>query len=123
MIPSFNVGTTLAVYRGVYLSAAQTVAYLNTITSLPVGITKDTVKDTTSGIPVAGAGEEAYLEFNDTVGAGGLVALDANGKGVPLAGITLTNTSVIGVLTGDAVAATGTIAKVLIQPALFYGQV
>ena len=72
MIHSFDPAATLAQYRIVYVSAENTVNYVNTITSMPIGVTKDTVKDTNGGIPVATAGERAYVAFNDSVAAGAL---------------------------------------------------
>ena len=117
MIHSFKVATTLSAYRGVYVSAENTVAYLNTITSMPIGVTKNTVNDTLNAIPVAGYGEETFLEFNDTVAAGALLTCDANGKGVPFTYAGNTATCYLGVCL-ETVAATGTIAKILIQPAI-----
>ena len=114
LIESFKVGTTLSAQRIVYMSAANTVAYLNTVTSLPVGVTIDTVDDTTQAIPVQENGK-AHILFNDTVAAGGLVTADSNGRGVPFSAVTAA-TAYIGVLVGEAVAATGTIAEVLINP-------
>jgi hypothetical protein len=78
------------------------------------------MKDTVSGIPVQISGKAKVL-FNDTVAAAGLVASDSSGRGVPF---TLGNTTTaltlasayIGPLIGAAVAATNTIAQVLIQP-------
>ncbi len=120
-VQSFKVASTLAAQRIVYLSAANTVAYPTGNTQLPVGITMDTVKDTTNAIPVAMRGEQAKLLFNDTVAAGGLVQSDSSGRGVPF---TLANTTTaltlasayVGNLVDAAVAATGTIARVLIGP-------
>lgn len=121
---SFKVATTLLAQRIVAISAAETVAYPAAQPNgvLPIGITTDTVLDTTGAIPVQVAGK-AKLFFNDTVSAAGLVTNDASGRGVPLVlsdtttSLTLTS-SYIGVLVGAAVAATGTIAEVLIQPGL-----
>lgn len=120
---SFKVASTLSAYRFVGLSAAETVAYPTTITTMVVGVTVDTVLDTVNSIPIAPIGEIAKVYFNDTVSATGLVASDSSGRGVPLAGVTLTNTHIAGVLVGPAVAATGTIADVLILGGMFYGQV
>lgn len=119
---SFKVLTTLAAQRIVSLdtSAANTVVYPPNRQTAYMGITIDTVKDTINAIPVQTEGI-AKLLFNDTVAAGGLVAADTNGRGIPA---TLANTSAsltlaaayIGNLVGDAVAATGTIAPVNINP-------
>ena len=78
------------------------------------------MKDTTAAIPIQVNGE-AKLLFNDTVGAGQLVSSDSSGRGVPF---TLANTTTaltlasayVGVLVDAAVAATNTVAKVLINP-------
>jgi hypothetical protein len=122
MINSFIAGATLDAERIVCLTAANTANYAAsqalTGTGSPVlGITVD-YADSGKGVPVAGWGEIAPLYFNDTVAACGLVASDANGYGVPLNTVAnLTNTAwVVGLLLDAAVAATGTIAKVLVMP-------
>ena len=120
-INSFLVATTLAARRAVALTAGETVGYPANNQAMPIGITLDTVLDTTSSIPVACAGEIAELLFNDTVSAAGLVSIDASGRGIPF---TLANTTTaltlasayIGVLVGPAVGVTATIARVLINP-------
>jgi len=122
MIHSFKVDATLEAYRFVALTGtANTVGYPNANTRLPIGITIDTVKEITQGIPVACVGEIAKLFFNDTVSAGGLVASDTSGRGVPFT-LAATTTSVTlsaaygGILVGAAVSATGTLADVLVMP-------
>ena len=123
MIHSFGVLTTLSAQRIVVASTSNAfkVQYPDTVTSLPIGITKDTVLDTTSGIEVAGVGEIAKLYFNDTVTSGGLVGSDSSGRGIPFA-LAATSTSIsapaayLGVLLGPTIGLTGTIAEVLIQP-------
>lgn len=121
---SFKVLTTLAAYRVVSAvsGTANTVQYPEANTKLPLGITVDTVKDTVGSIPIAGPGNIAKLYFNDTVGAGQLVAADSSGRGVPFVLGAATTTAMtiqsayIGILVGPAVAATATIADVLILP-------
>lgn len=125
---SFQVTTTLSAQRIVAMdgSNAHTVAYPANLQTLPIGITTDTVDDTNQAIPVAGPGNIAKLYFNDTVSAGGLVGSDSSGRGIP---VTLANTTTaitlaaahIGVLVDAAVAATATIAKVLIIPGFARG--
>jgi hypothetical protein len=118
---SFKVATTLAAQRIVAVTAADTVGYPASNQALPIGITLDTVKDTNQHIPVSMPGEIAKLYFNDTVSAAGLVSSDSSGRGVPF---TLANTTTaltlasayVGVLVGAAVAATATVANVLIAP-------
>lgn len=109
---SFKVASTIAAYRAVYLSGEDTVAVANTTAAVVIGVTQDTVKDTTSGIPVRVAGV-GKLYFNDTLTAGSLVGVDASGRGVPLSD-TGTNWW-IGVAL-ETVALTGTIADIVIQP-------
>jgi len=120
-VHSFKVATTLAAQRIVGISAANTVAYPASNQVLPIGVTIDTVTDTNQSIPVAISGERAKVYFNDTVSAAGLVASDSSGRAIPF---TLANTTTaltlasafVGILLGDAVAATATVAEILISP-------
>jgi hypothetical protein len=114
-IHSFAVATTLAAARIVYLSAANTVAYLNTITSVPVGVTVNTVLDATQKIPVQCDGI-VDLYFNDSVAAGALVAGNANGQGIPYVAVSASMSYPIGILIDAKVNTTGTVAKVLLRP-------
>lgn len=124
LVHSFKVLTTLTAYRVVAAvsGTANTVQYPESTQKLPLGITIDDVKDTNQAIPVQMDGA-ARLYFNDTVTSGQLVAFDTSGRGVPFVpavtstGLTLP-TGVIGTLLDATVAATGTIAKVSIQPQL-----
>lgn len=113
---SMKVQSTLSAYRVVtYLTGtANTVKVPASSSELPLGITVDTVLDTTSAIPVAIAGIQK-LYFNDTVTSGAYVAADSSGRGVPHVNVTA-GSFVIGVLVGPTVAATGTVANVLINP-------
>lgn len=113
---SFKVNATIAANRIVVAltSTANTVKVGAAATEVPLGITLGTVLDTTSAIPVA-IGGIAKLYFNDTCTTGGLVASDAAGRGVAHANTTA-GSYVIGTLIGPTVAATGTIADVLINP-------
>lgn len=122
LVESFKVASTLASQRIVAVTAADTVGYPANNQALPIGVTTDTVLETTSSIPVQLNGL-AKVYFNDTVSAAGLVSSDSSGRGVPFS---LANTTTaltlasayLGPLVGSAVAATGTIAQVLIQPGL-----
>ena len=113
---SMKVQTTLSAYRVVTMltGTANTVKLPAAVSELPVGITVDTVLDTTGAIPVAFSGIQK-LYFNDTVTSGAYVAADSSGRGVPHVNVTA-GSFVIGVLVGATVAATGTIADVLINP-------
>ena len=113
---SMKVQTTLSAYHIVtYLTGtANTVKLPASAGELPLGITTDTVLDTTASIPVAIAGIQK-LYFNDTVTSGSYVAADSSGRGVPHTDVTA-GSFVIGVLVGPTIAATGTIADVLINP-------
>jgi hypothetical protein len=114
---SFKVNATIGAYLGVTMvtGTANTVKVPAAVSECPIGITVDTVLDTTTAIPVAGPGNIAKLIFNDTVTSGALVGLDSAGKGVPHVNITA-GSYVIGMLVGPTIAATGTIADVFINP-------
>lgn len=122
LVESFGVLTTLAAQRIVCCSTsnAQKVQYPDTITSLPIGITLDTVLDTTNAIPVQLNGK-AYCYFNDTVTSGQLVTSDSSGRAIPFS-LAMTSTSIshpsayLGILVGPTIGGTGTIAQVLIMP-------
>ena len=113
---SMKVQTTLSAYRVVTMltGTASTVKYPAAATERVIGITQDTVLDTTGSIPVVIGGIQK-LYFNDTVTSGNLVAADSSGRGVPHVDTTA-GSYVVGVLIGATVAATGTIADVLVQP-------
>lgn len=113
---SFKVGTTIAAYRGVVMltSTADTVKIAASALELPIGITLDTVRDTTASIPVAIAGI-AKLFFNDSVTSGKMVALNNAGQGVPHVDTTA-GSYVIGTLIGPTVNTTGSVQDVLINP-------
>ena len=113
-VQSFDVGSTLSAKRVVAVDAANQVGYPGAATTLPIGVTIDDVTETNQAIAVAGPGSIVELLFNDTVSAAGLVAADTSGRGIPNPG-TVTS-AYVGVLVGAAVAATGTVAKVLVQP-------
>lgn len=122
LIESFKVLTTLSAQRIVCASTgnAYTVQYPDTITSLLIGVTKDTVLDTTSAIPVQLNGI-AKVYFNDTVTSGQLVTSDSSGRAIPFS-LAMTSTSIshpaayLGALIGPTIGLTGTIADVLIHP-------
>ena len=118
---SMKVGSTVATQRILVGDSANAAKLANTITSSPIGVSGD-IGDLGRD-PVYGPGNIAPVLFNDTVAAWGAVASDSSGRGVSLAGITLTNTYIVGYLAGPAVAATGTIADILVMPQSFYGQV
>lgn len=121
---SFKVATTLSAYRIVCAlsSTADTVAYPEANTRLPIGVTADDADDALTGVPVSGPGNIARVYFNDTVTSGQLVAADSSGRGVPftLGGQTTTGFTIqsayVGILVGPKVDATGTIADVYIMP-------
>lgn len=112
---SMKANATLSAYRIVtaLTGTANTVKVPASASELPVGITTDTILDTTQAIPVAIHGI-AKLYFNDTVTSGAYVAADSSGRGVPHVNVTA-GSAVIGILIGPSVAATGTIADVLIN--------
>lgn len=129
MIHSFKVVTTLSAYRCVspLSGTAYTVGYPERANHFILGITKDTVKDTTNSIPVAGPGERALLYFNDTATSGDVVGSDTSGRGKKFTVAADTTTSLtitsayVGVLLGPTIALTGTLAEVYIAPGLAKG--
>lgn len=122
LVESFDVLTTLSAQRIVCASTsnAMTVQYPDTVTSLIIGVTIDTVLDTTSAIPVQLNGIARVL-FNDTVTSGQLVGSDTSGRGIPFS-LAMTSTAIsrpsayLGVLVGNTIGGTGTVAEVLINP-------
>ena len=126
---SMKVASTLSAYRAVAAisGTANTVGYPESNAKLPLGITVDDADDGANAVAVAGPGNIAKLYFNDTVGTGQLVGFDSSGRGVPftLGANTTTGFTIqaayLGVLVGPAVAATGTIADVYINPGFARG--
>ena len=122
-VQSYKVQSTLSAQRFVAFvsGTADTVQYPESAQNFVVGITLDSVVDTTSSIPVCGPGSVAKVYFNDTVTAGQPVKSDTSGRAVPIS-LSNTTTSVTltscycGILAGASVAATGTIAKVFFCP-------
>lgn len=120
---SFKVATTLAAYRIVAISAANTVAYPSSGLVLPVGVTSDTVLDTTNSIPVLGPGNIAKLYMNDTIAAAAILASDTSGRGVPFSLANTTSSLTLasayaGVMVSPAVAdgGTGTVGLIYVLP-------
>ncbi len=113
---SLKASTTISAYRIVTLltSTAMTVKVPAAASECPIGVSLDTVLDTGAAIPIAGPGSIAKLYFNDTIAAGRLVASDSSGRGVLHADVTA-GSYVVG-LSLEAVASTGTIAKIFVQP-------
>jgi hypothetical protein len=111
---SLKVQATLAAYRIVTMvtGTSDICKYPSAATDFSLGITADTVLDTTASIPVYVAGI-AKLAFNASCAAGALVAPDSSGYGVPHTNTTA-GSYVIGVALQNA--STGTVAQVLIQP-------
>lgn len=113
---SMKASTTISAYRIVtaVTGTANTVKVPASASEIAIGISQDTVLDTGASLPVAIAGI-SKLYFNDTVTSGSFVASNNAGQGVPHVNVTA-GSYVIGILLGPSVAATGTIADVLIQP-------
>lgn len=113
---SMKASTTISAYRIVtaVTGTANTVKVPASASEIAIGISQDTVLDTGASLPVAIAGI-SKLYFNDTVTSGSFVASNNAGQGVPHVNVTA-GSYVIGILLGPTVAATGTIADVLIQP-------
>jgi hypothetical protein len=113
---SFKASTTISAYRIVtcLTSTAHTVKVPASASERPLGISADTVLETGAALPIIVSGF-AKLYFNDTVTSGNMVASNSAGQGVPHVDVTA-GSWVIGVLVGPTIAATGTIAEVLVQP-------
>lgn len=113
---SMKAATTLAAYRIVTCTTATawTVKYPAAATERVIGVTADTINETTQSIPVI-IGGIAKVYFNDSCASGKLVAADTSGRGVVHADTTA-GSYVIGVLIGADVQTTGTVAEVLVQP-------
>ena len=111
---SFKVLTTLLAQRIVGPSTTpHTVIYPSALTLVHLGITTDTVLDTTGSIPVAVSGI-AKVYMNDTCAAGDMIAGDTSGYGKKHVDTTA-GSYVVGTAF-EASAATGTVIQVLIQP-------
>jgi hypothetical protein len=111
---SLKVLTTLLAQRIVALNnTAHTAIYPAAVTSPQIGITMDTVLDTTGAIPVRVSGI-AKVYMNDTCAAGDLIAGDSSGYGKKHVDTTA-GSYVVGKAL-EASAATGTVIQVLIQP-------
>ncbi len=110
---SMKQGDSIAAYRIVRVSAANTVALASATTDVLMGITQDNANSSNQAVPVAVSGI-ARLYCNDTISAGGLVTTDATGRGIP-AVVNTAGVNVIGVCL-DTVSATGTIAQILVNP-------
>lgn len=111
---SLKVLTTLLAQRIVALSSTpHTAIYPAALTSPMVGVTLDTVLDTTSALPVRVSGI-AKVYMNDTCTAGDLIAGDSSGYGKKHVDTTA-GSYVVGQAL-EASAATGTVIQVLIQP-------
>lgn len=122
-VEGFKVAAVLTANRIVALNGtAHTVDYPANSQKLPVGITIDDVETTNDWIPVQIEGK-AELYMNETCASGSFIASDTSGRGIPFTpaltstGLT-TPTGIVGILVSDAVAATGTIATILINPQL-----
>ena len=111
---SLKVLTTLLAQRIVGLSSTpHTAIYPANLTDPSIGITVDTVLDTTGSIPVQVDGI-AKVYMNDTCAAGDLIAGNSSGQGLKHVNTTA-GSYVIG-LALEASAATATVIQVLIQP-------
>ena len=121
-VESFKVATTLSAFRIVsgLTNSANTVGY-PTAPQVPfIGVISNDVKGVNTSIPVVISGR-AKLYFNDTVTANALVGSDTSGRGIPFV-LSDTSTSVtlagqyVGILLGASVAATATLAEILVRP-------
>ena len=111
---SMKQGDSIAAYRIVRVTSADTVAACSAVTDVPFGVTQDNANASTQAVPVAIAGI-ARVYFNDSVAAGALVATDASGRAIPYVALS-TGSYYVGILIGPKVNATGAIAEILVRP-------
>jgi hypothetical protein len=114
---SLKVGDSIAAYRIVHLNGAMQVALTSATTDGIIGVTTDVATNANQAVPVAVSGV-ALVYCNDTFTAGGLVTTNAAGQAVPATAGTA-GVAVLGRML-ETVSATGTIAKVLVQPSIIY---
>lgn len=110
---SFKAADSISAYRIVNLSASNTVALADTTTDGIIGVSVDEATAANQAIPVAVSGI-AKVYCNETMTAGTLVTCNALGQAVPAVASTA-GVAVLGRIV-EEVDATGTIAKVLVQP-------
>lgn len=79
---SFIAATTLEAYRIVAVTGANTVGYPTSLQVLPIGVTRDQMKNTTDSVSVLGPGSIAKVLLGDTLAAGNLVAATTNGAAI-----------------------------------------
>lgn len=110
---SFKAADSISAYRIVNLSASGTVTLADTTTDGLIGVTVDEATAANQAVPVAVSGI-AKVYCNETMTAGTLVTTNATGMAVPAVASTA-GVAVLGRIV-DEVDATGTIARVLINP-------
>lgn len=111
---SMKQGDSIAAYRIVRVTSADTVALCTAATDFPMGVTQDNANSSNQRVPVAVDGV-ARVYCNDSIAAGGLVQSDSAGRAVP-ASATTAGVYAVGVLIGPKVNATGAIAEILVRP-------
>lgn len=111
---SMKVADSIAAYRIVRVTSAETVALCSALTDNPFGVTQDNSNAATQAVPVA-VGGICRVYVNDSIAAGGLVASDAVGRAIPYVALS-TGSYYVGILIGTKVNATGAIAEILLRP-------
>jgi hypothetical protein len=111
---SMKVADSIAAYRIVRVTSAETVALCTALTDVPFGVTQDNSNAATQAVPVAIHGI-CRVYFNDSVAAGGLVGTDSSGRAVPYV-VLSTGSYSVGTLIGAKVNATGAVAEILLRP-------
>jgi hypothetical protein len=114
---SMKVADSITAYRIVRISAANTVSTCSATTDGIFGVTQDNCANANQAVAVQCLGVGSVY-CNDTLTAGGFVTTDASGRAVPATGST-TGTNVLGRVL-ETVSATGTIAKVLVNPFVLF---
>lgn len=119
LFKAFTAGGTIAPYRLVKFSAAETVVQSAAVGDFHVGVNTDLTAASGERVEVVTHGI-AYVEAGAAVTVGVLVTSDASGRGVAAAPAAGTNNRIIGIAM-EAAAAAGDIIRVLLSPGSVQG--
>jgi len=110
---SLKQGDSIAAYRIVRLTSANTVSIATATTDILLGVTQDNASSSNQAVPVA-IGGIARIFMNETCAAGTFVTTDSSGRGTPMV-VNTAGVYVVGQVL-SAVSATGTLAEILLRP-------
>ena len=120
---SFIANATLSAYRIVAITAANTVGYATTTTSLMFGVTEDASEGGTGSAVSVIIGGTAKVQLNDSITTAGRITAGANGLGLPLTQPQLINSTTasgfgIGMALETVAPGTNAVIEVLVIPML-----